>query len=232
MSTVDTTLKKRPASWGNFIERFCTYTQLHTDQGKESLRRYLCDEFGLDYETGDDMLKEIDLAELDALTEKLASVRERRNKEGEDILSYNDALQVLRVYQKRKELREGTKTNPFGYRTWWLTQETMVRRATPDVIRKHNSQYMLRPEFVLNFIALAPSAEAVRKSFGAIFPTLLGVRLSNRMKADVFKLVIEKVREASQISDARARSLMSELSDKLKGDYFRRYEVELGAQRR
>jgi hypothetical protein len=53
---------------------------------------------------------------------------------------------------------------PFGYRTWWLTQEGHVRKVTPEIIRKNNARYMMRPEFVLNFIALAPSTEAVRIS--------------------------------------------------------------------
>jgi hypothetical protein len=69
--------------------------------------------------------------------------------------------------------------------------------------------------------------DAVRQSFGTIFPSLLGVKLSNRMRSDVFQIVIEKIREASGIGEARARALASELSDKLKGDQFRRYEVQL-----
>jgi hypothetical protein len=82
-------------------------------------------------------------------------------------------------------------------------------------------------EALLNYIALAPSMDAVRQSFGTIFPSLLGVKLSNRMRSDVFQIVIEKIREASGIGEARARALASELSDKLKGDQFRRYEVQL-----
>jgi hypothetical protein len=88
---------------------------------------------------------------------------------------------------------------------------------------------MMRPEFILNFISIAPSAEKVRASFGSIFPTLLGIRLSNRLKNDVFEKVMQSVREASLLGEARARALASELSDKLKGDHFKRYEVEFRA---
>jgi hypothetical protein len=86
---------------------------------------------------------------------------------------------------------------------------------------------MMRPEFVLNFIALAPSLDAVRRSFNTIFPSLLGVKLSNRLRSDVFQTVIGKIREASGLGEARARALASELSDKLKGDHFKRYEIQL-----
>src|SRR5262249_37986339 len=124
------------------------------------------------------------------------------------------------------ELREDTVTNPYGFRTWWLTQEMLVRRATEEVIAERHARYLMRPEFILNFIAIAPSAEQVRGSFGAIFPTLLGIRLSNRMRPDLFEKVMESVKEASVLGEARARALASELSDKLKGDHFKRYELE------
>jgi hypothetical protein len=82
---------------------------------------------------------------------KIIQVRGGRGKEREEVLAYNDALHVLRVYAKRRE----AKPNPYGYRTWWLTQETLVRRATGEVVAKHHSLYMMRPEFILNFISIA-----------------------------------------------------------------------------
>jgi hypothetical protein len=224
----DDAVRRKPAGWAGYVGMFCTYQSLHGEVGKESLRRYLCEEFGFTYESTAQMLEGIDKDELETLKDKIVEIRGGgRRREQEETLSYNDALQVLRIYAKRRELGEVTKANPFGYRTWWLTQESHVRKATPETIRRNNAAlYMMRPEFVLNFIALAPSMEAVRRSFGTIFPSLLGVRLSNRLRSDVFQTVIDKIREASGIGEARARALASELSDKLKGDQFRRYEVD------
>ena len=221
--------RRRLPGWGAFIGLFCTYTNLHSVAGQESLRRYLCDEFGMAYERTDETSRGIDLEELNSLTEKIKQIRGGRAKEREEVLAYDDALHVLRVYVKRRELNEGAQANPYGYRTWWLTQETLVRRATGEVVAKHHSLYMMRPEFILNFISIAPSAEKVRASFGSIFPTLLGVRLSNRMRNDVFEKVMQSVRDASLLGEARARALASELSDKLKGDHFKRYEVQFRA---
>lgn len=223
----DDAVKRKPTSWGNYVGMFCTYQALHGDAGKESLGRDLCEEFGFTYESSAEMARGVDQDELETLKNKIVEIRgEGRRKDQEETLSYNDALQVLRIYAKRCELGEQTRANPFGDRTWWLTQEAQVRKATPETVRKNNALYIMRPEFVLNFIALAPSMEAVRRSFGAIFPSLLGVRLSNRLRSDVSEKVMEKIREASALGDARARTLASELSDKLKGDQFRRYEVE------
>ena len=221
--------RRRLPGWGAFISLFCTYANLHGAAGQESLRRYVCDEFGMTYERTDETLRGVDLEELDALTNKIIQIRGGRGKEREEVLAYNDAVHVSRVYAKRRELNEGAKANPYGYRTWWLTQEMLVRRATGEVVAKHHSLCMMRPEFILNFISIAPSAEKVRASFGSIFPTLLGIRLSNRLKNDVFEKVMQSVREASLLGEARARALASELSDKLKGDHFKRYEVEFRA---
>jgi hypothetical protein len=106
---------------------FCTYQYLHGAAGQDSLRRYLCEEFGFTYEANFETIKGIDKDEIEELKKKIVEIRRGggRQKDREETLSYNDALHVLRVYEKRRELGEASKPNPFGYRTWWLTQETM-----------------------------------------------------------------------------------------------------------
>jgi hypothetical protein len=228
---LDSTKAKRPKSWGSFISRFCTYEDLFNPDGAESLRRYLCEEFGLEYEDGSQTEKGIDQDELEELKLKLMAIRSQsRVRTREDVLSHNDALQVLRVFQRRKEVHEINRSNPFGHRVWWLTQETSVLRATGDLSRPR-TRYMMRPEFVLNFIALAPSVEEVRKSFATIFPSVLGVRLSNRLRPDTFELILEQIKDASALGEARAKTLAAELSDKLKGDQYKTYEITLNGSR-
>ena len=76
---------------------------------------------------------------------------------------------VLSVYGKRKEFGEEHNANPYGYRTWWLTHESQVRKATVELVRERGSQYIMRPEFLVNFIALSPTTEEVRRSYEAVF---------------------------------------------------------------
>lgn len=220
---------KVPTGWKGFLGQFCTYRDLYSDLGKDSLRRYLCEEFGFSYENSQEMSYKVDGEELDFLKEKLLEVRkkDRRGESIEEILAYNDALQVLRVYSKRHELKEASKPNPYGYRTWWLTHEMKILHATPDVVKKYGARYMMRPDFLLNFIALSPSAEEVRRSFGNIFPSLLGVKLSNRMRRDIFKEVVKRVNEVYKVNDARARALVGEYSDQIKGDFYKQYEASI-----
>lgn len=85
----------------------------------------------------------------------------------------------------------------------------------------------MRPEFLLNFIAFSPTAEEVRKAYEAVFPTLLGIKLSNRMREDLFRKLMQDASDLATIDEARTRVKMSEYSNRLKGDFFKEYEVEL-----
>ena len=96
-------------------------------------------------------------------------------------------------------------------------------------MREKGAHYIIRPEFILNFIALSPTTEAVRASYGNIFPTLLGVRLSNRMRDEVFHDVIRRVKEIYAMDEARAKVQMAQLSTQLKGDNYKQYEVDFEA---
>ncbi|MCI0629010.1 MAG: hypothetical protein L0387_46410, partial [Acidobacteria bacterium] len=217
----DPLLGKRPAGWRSFIGQICDYEQLHKTAGRIQIRGYLQERFGLEFATHDDMKKLVDPKEVSDLAERLKPIKK------EEVLAVNDALQILAIYGKRRSIGEEHRPNPYGYRTWWLTHETRVRQFTAELVRAHGSRYIMRPEFILNFIALSPSMEEVRLSYGTIFPTLLGVRLSNRMREEVFRDVMRRMREAAQVDDARARVMAAALSNQLKGDHFKRYETDL-----
>ena len=156
--------------------------------------------------------------EINNLAEKLTEIK------SEEVLALNDAKHILGVYGKRRDLRENHISNPYGYRTWWLTHETKVRSVTKDIVDNQGAEYIIRPEFILNFIALSPTMAQVRKSYNTIFPTLLGIRLSNRMRKDIFQKVMGKVQEVRRIDDARAKAKLAQMSNDLKGDNFKQYE--------
>jgi hypothetical protein len=83
----------------------------------------------------------------------------------------------------------------------------------------------MRPEFLLNYIALSPNKKAVSESYRAIFPTILGIRLSHRLNPHDLARTLEEVRKAYEVDEYRARAMISELCDKLKSDQLRQYEV-------
>lgn len=83
----------------------------------------------------------------------------------------------------------------------------------------------MRPEFVLHFLASVPSAKAVQDSFESIFPTILGVKLGNRMDETAFKKIISKAREVhDNIDESRAKVLLAKASSQLQSDFIKRYE--------
>ena len=214
-----------PKGWPSFIGQVCDYQALHDRRGCDQVRKYLGERFALRFVSTEDLEKYVQVEEVRALADRLEEIRPERKR----VLAENDAKMALSVYGMRCETGEEQKANPYGYRTWWLTHETRVRKTTVDLVSSRGSQYIMRPEFLLNFIALSPTTEEVRRAYDAVFPTLLGVKLSNRMREDVFHDLMRKAQEAMSVDDARARVMMEEYSNRLKGDRFKQYEVEFAS---
>lgn len=215
----DPLLENRPTNWRSYVGQVCSYADLHfAEKSRKQVKDYLMEKFGFEYLDAEDLGELANEDEIRELADKLKEIK------SDDILALNDARQILAVYGKRRELREDHKPNPYGYRTWWLTHETRVRRVTGDLVKARGAQYIMRPEFILNFVALSPTTEQVRRSYNTVFPSLLGVRLSNRMREDIFHDTLRRIREISEVDEARAKALMAEMSDKLKGDKFKTYE--------
>jgi hypothetical protein len=220
---------KAPPGWRSYVEQFGSYNAIRAHRGNEDLARYLVAKFGMIYESEQEMLDGIDMNDVNELASEIVRVRQEGGKlrENEDVLAYNDALQVFRVYARRRRDGETSPANPYGFRTWWLTQDVKVRRASGQVIgRNHGQRFMMRPEFLLNFISMAPSTAEVSRSFERIFPTVLGVKLSNRVPAKAFRRVMEAANEIWAVDEARAGAMITEFTNTLKGDNVKVYENE------
>lgn len=212
---------KPPSSWNNYINQFCTYDDLHTPKGRQELKGYLLNKFKMTYEPRTELVKLCDEKQLGDLTSRIAPTKKK------EILAQNDALMILATYGRRTELKEHSNTTGFGFRTWWLTHEVRVRMHTDDLFKEYGSHYIMRPEFLLNFIALSPSVVEVRKAYENVFPTLLNVKLSGRMHEDAFHGLLEKAKEAAGFEEPRLRVAMASLSNALKGDFGKKYEKAL-----
>ena len=222
---LDPILEKRPSGWKMFIEQICSYGDLHRDSvSRNQVKGYLIEKFYLEYLDEADVGELVDDDEVQQLAEEIKPVK------SDDVLARNDARHILAVYGKRKALQEGRRANPYGYRTWWLTHEVRVRQCTRKLKEQRGSEYMIRPEFILNFVALSPTTEAVRRSYETVFPTLLSVKLSNRMREDVFRDVMDRAKSMRAVDDARAKAMMSEMSNRLKGDGYKAYETEFQSE--
>lgn len=215
-----------PTNWPSFVHQFCDYADLHKAQAFDSIRRYLQGTFSMEFQSSDNMNTLVDATQLEILTERLCEIKN-------DQLAHNDALTALAVYGQRRRGREITTTSEFGYRTWWLTSETRILRHTADLIRDNNdARYIMRPDFLLNFLTFAPAASQARDAFASVFPSLLGMTLSRRMPEEPFKKLLSKVAEAESMDDARRSAAMSRYADQLKSDFEKQYLSDSGARGR
>lgn len=210
-------------SWRSFIEQFITYKNVTNSEGKEELRKYLISEYKLEFVENDDLEKSCNIDEVKALSDSMLSSDDKENQE----LAYNSALLVHGIYGMRRANKETGYVSEYGLKTWWMTNQSRILKHTMDVIKKNKSQYIMRPEYVINFIAMSPKCEDVRRSFGSIFPSNFGVQLGHRLKDEVFRKVLADVSQWKDYEPGRITALMSDLSDKLKADRLKRYEQNL-----
>jgi hypothetical protein len=75
----------------------------------------------------------------------------------------------------------------------------------------------MSPEFLISFVDVIPSLDEVRKSFKDFFPTILGVKLSNRMDEKDFLRVLKEYDKATSVNPSRAKVILAGLSNRLKG---------------
>ena len=120
----------------------------------------------------------IDEAEATQLAKKIAEMRHKTKRE---VLADNDARLMLRVDSIRRE-KENRVGNPYGCETWYLTQDSVSNRAASLCFSsRRGMNYVMRPEFLINYIAYNPTNAQVRESLKTIFPSVLGVRLGSRL---------------------------------------------------
>jgi hypothetical protein len=217
-------LMKRVAGWRSFVEMFVEYDDLanRTSKGEAQLQAYLCKVFDLEPMSRDALLKNVNADELDRLAEAL----ERNFKKA--ILARNDAAMALAVYAHRRTGREQEKYDGFGLRTWWLTKETSVLQHTGAVVQRHGATpYIMRPEFLLNFLSLSPAMEDVDPVVRDLLPSHVGLQIGQHLGDDRMRKIMVHVDEWKLLPEARREVRVTEAIDQLKYDRLKRYQSSL-----
>ncbi len=214
-----------PGSWDAYLRQFCDPAGIRNSRGREELKRYLMSTFSLHYEDAQELESLIASTKLQDGVERIAKALDAAKSSPK--LALNDARMAMTVYGRRQVSGEGRRPTEFGFRTWWLTGETSILKHTAEIVRERGARYMMRPEFLLNFIAMVPRLADVRATYRQVFPSLLGMRLADRVKEDVYRDMMKKVREAASLEPGRVEALVAQYSDKLKSDFGRIYEHDL-----
>lgn len=215
-----------PSDWSEFIEQICGYDDLHGSDGREQIMRFLQAKFGMEYVTEEEVASLCDPFEVERLSTDL------QQEKKDPRLARNDAEMTLAVYGRRKHLRESSSVSEFGYRTWWLTAESRILRHTENLVSQYHARYMMRPEFILNFITLLPSTAVVKRTYRGIFPSVLGIQLARRVSKTEIQSVLDRMHVAQKLEPARRTAEISMLSNKLKGDFVKQYDHRFGELQR
>lgn len=211
--------------WNAFINQFVDHDELDraSPTGEQQLRGFLCKKFGLEFVPSVDIQKGVDSTELDELTKELLKRHVLKREE----LARNDALMVLAVYARRRTGGEVAKYDGFGLRTWWLTKEYRVLAYTGDLVCKHsNMPYIMRPEFLLNFLTLAPKA-AQDRAAQQLLPSHVGLQIGQHLPAVHMQRILQEIDNWKELPPERIEVKISDTIDRLKFDRVKRYESNL-----
>ncbi|WP_431112484.1 hypothetical protein [Variovorax paradoxus] len=211
-----------PKSWWHLINSIVDPDALRARSVKanQDLMNFLLQRFKMRWMPEEDLAEGVDRREVNKLTDQLIEVRPDKHME----LSYNDALITYAIYALRAKGRESALHDGFGYRTWWLTKEVTVLSKTGMLVASHGGvPYVMRPEFLLNFIALSPKAGGVRQKFQNLLPTTVGLQLGNHLSTDAMDKMLASVEEWSLYPPERVSTMMADKVNRLMHDRFKQY---------
>ena len=92
-----------------------------------------------------------------------------------------------------------------------------------DLLKKHGTPYIMRPEFLLNFITLAPKAAEVRERYADLLPTTVGLQLGQNLDPGVMNQLLHDAEEWSRQQPDRVGVMLSDKVTKLKFDRLKQY---------
>lgn len=210
-------LTNDPGGWAGFLNRFCRYEDLHKPSGKDSVRSYFVGRYGLSFLAREELEKGIDPNELRAVVDEIRKIpSSKKHKEDKlEILAENDALQALAIFSSRKERGELPKGSRFGYHSWWLTSSSKVRAAVGRVFGQSTEPFVMRVEFLMQFVDSLATRDDVLKSYSDTFPALLGVQLGKRLPSEELKSTLAHVKTVALFDQARAEVELAAFADKL-----------------
>lgn len=216
---------QRVTGWRSFIDMFVDYDQMvaRSEKGQGQLEAYLCKVFELVPVSLDTDGARPNMDSVDALAQALAQRNVKRQ-----ILARNDALMVLSVYAQRHTGREVEIYDGFGLRTWWLTKESHVLSYTGDIVKKNGGvPYIMRPEFLLNFLSLSPATAAVDPVVRDLLPSHVGLQIGQHLLPDHMHKFLTHIDRWKELPPARREVTVTDAVDQLKYDRLKRYQSNL-----
>lgn len=198
---------------GTFHQYLDNFATPHSSTIEEELVEFLQSEFGIRYVDESSLGISVDSQDLDTLAFELEKVKGNAKR------AENDAKTILSIFALRSKNNEKGKGNVFGYRTWWLSQDTKTYVTVERCFgNKYKPSCYLRPDFLYNFIALAPNVQQSKEVFDTLFPSLLGVSVSHHIDGTTVEAIRSSLKAHEDLSPVRKRAVLRTLTDRLKTD--------------
>ncbi|MBX3085916.1 MAG: hypothetical protein KF716_30045 [Anaerolineae bacterium] len=207
----------------SFIETFVSRDMVHIN---DELIQWLSEAFGTEYEERRKLGIHIDSNEENELYEELSKYKASSEQ------ARNDARQLLTIYGVRELNDERGSTGIYGYKTWWLTTDTISQKSLENIAgrqREFRTSPYIRADFLYNYVTLAPTPLHVDEIFKEMFPTLLGVNISFHIPQDIRTAVQKYMKDYEKLLGApRLKGILRNLGQRLKTDNtFTREKVQL-----
>lgn len=194
----------------SFIDTFLNPNLVNADA---NLIEWLRHEFGIQFVSDSSLGITIDSNEASQLVEEL-KIRKKNEQKAK-----NDANLVLTIFKLRSVGNEMGSESIFGYRTWWLSKDTLTQRTVNDVFGdKYSIGCYIRPDFLYNYIALAPTKGEVDAAYSELFPNLLGINLGSSLPKEVMDIIHSRIKEHGTKNPARVKAILRDMGEKLKSD--------------
>lgn len=195
----------------NFQDFISTFVDPYLRNINSELLEWLKTQFNIKF-IGDKSLGiEIDNEDFEKIYEELKELK------SDDTKAANKVKIMLTIQKIREKNNETDEPGIFGYKTWWLSKDINTQKAVNRIFKNKyiNSCYM-RPDFLYNYISLAPNPSQIKEVYSKLFPTLLGVNISYHLKKDVTDIVNRLIMEHKDINPARMSAIVKGLSEKIK----------------
>jgi len=180
---------------------------------KENLVQYLKHQFGIEYIPNKNLKVDIDEYEASLLFDTL---KQHKNSENQ---AKSDTNLILTIHALRAKNDETLKSGIFGYKTWWLTKETQTQKAIEGLFdEKYEVSCYIRPDFLYNYIALAPNKADTDKTYERIFPSLLGVHIGFHIPPGIQDFVNKRIKEFDNHDSPRMSAILRDLIHHVKTD--------------
>lgn len=215
-------LMNRVTGWRNFIEMFVEFDDLaaKSARGESQLQAFLCKTYDLEPLLRVDLAKGVDMKRVEALAGALEGKKE--------ILAQNDALMCFAVYAQRARGGEQAIYDGFGVRTWWLTKEAFLLQHTGAIVQEHGGiPFIMRPEFLLNFLSNSPKAAEIDPVVRDLLPSHVGLQIGQHLNPGHMHKLLGHVDDWKALPEARREIRITEAVDRLKYDRLKRYESNL-----